>query len=162
MNDEAMLEDVEDIIKTSQEMNLSMREILWTLNPKNDNLHDFAKYSENYADHFFRKTNIKLVVKSDYISDAEMQAETKRNLLLCFKEALNNIYKHSQAETVQLSFAENEEIFSVELADDGIGIHPEKQTGNGLRNMKERKQKINGNFTVETSGKGTSVKLILF
>ena len=47
--------DVDDLLKTAGEMNLSMREMLWSLNSTNDNLGNFMQYVVQYAEGFFKK-----------------------------------------------------------------------------------------------------------
>ena len=42
LKDPELKEDVDDLLKTSEEMNLSMREMIWTLNSENDDLQKFV------------------------------------------------------------------------------------------------------------------------
>jgi two-component system sensor histidine kinase DesK len=44
--------DIDELLKTSEEMNLSMREMLWSLNSGNDTLGSFIDYSKMYAQNF--------------------------------------------------------------------------------------------------------------
>jgi two-component system sensor histidine kinase DesK len=50
--------DIDELLKTSEEMNLSMREMLWSLNSGNDTLGNFIDYSKMYAQNFLKKTKI--------------------------------------------------------------------------------------------------------
>src|SRR5690606_31399102 len=52
--------EIEELLKTSEAMNLSMREMLWSLNSENDNLGNFSQYIRNYAENFFLKSEIEL------------------------------------------------------------------------------------------------------
>ncbi|WP_375190979.1 sensor histidine kinase [Chryseobacterium sp.] len=47
--------DIDELLKTSEEMNLSMREMLWSLNSGNDTLGSFIDYSRMYAQNFLEK-----------------------------------------------------------------------------------------------------------
>ncbi len=38
------------------------------------------------------------------LPDTKLNAEIRRNFFLCAKEALNNIYKHSKAQNVDILF----------------------------------------------------------
>ncbi len=146
--------DIDELLKTSEEMNLSMREMLWSLNSGNDTIDSFVDYSKIYAYNFLKKTNIQLGIDEQNISQTAITTEQRRNLFLCLKEALNNIYKHSQCSEVQISFAQKDKSFEMKIIDNGSGIDPHKAEGNGLRNMKRRMEEQNGFFEVRTE-KGT-------
>lgn len=148
--------DIDELLKTSEEMNISMREMLWSLNSGNDTLGSFTEYAIQYADNFLKKTKIKLWYESvDIISDTPVSTEQRRNLFLCLKEALNNAYKHSKADYLKLSFAQNVNVFTIEISDNGKGIPIEYLEGNGLRNMKRRMHKLNGNCDILSENTGT-------
>ena len=50
VDDQSVKADVDDLLKTAGEMNLSMREMLWSLNSTNDNLGNFMQYVVQYAE----------------------------------------------------------------------------------------------------------------
>ncbi|WP_143884916.1 sensor histidine kinase [Chryseobacterium binzhouense] len=143
--------DIDELLKTSEEMNLSMREMLWSLNSGNDTLGSFIDYSKMYAQNFLKKTKILLLTESkNVVLETVITTEQRRNLFLCLKEALNNAYKHSQSNQLKLSFVQEDKEFMMKISDNGIGINHEKQEGNGLRNMKRRMQEQNGHCEVTT------------
>ncbi|WP_185208611.1 sensor histidine kinase [Chryseobacterium sp. C3] len=143
--------DIDELLKTSEEMNLSMREMLWSLNSGNDTLGSFIDYSKMYAQNFLKKTKILLLTESeDVVLETVITTEQRRNLFLCLKEALNNAYKHSQSNQIKLSFIQKDKEFMMKISDNGIGINHEKSEGNGLRNMKRRMQEQNGHCEVTT------------
>lgn len=150
--------DIDELLKTSEEMNLSMREMLWSLNSGNDTLGSFIDYAIQYADNFLKKTKIKLWAESeDIVSDTPVSTEMRRNMFLCLKEALNNAYKHSQSDQLKLSFIQKDKEFKMKVSDNGVGIKNENSEGNGLRNMKRRMQEQNGECQVLSEGPGTEV-----
>ncbi|NMR36070.1 two-component sensor histidine kinase [Chryseobacterium aquaticum] len=143
--------DIDELLKTSEEMNLSMREMLWSLNSGNDTLGSFIDYSKMYAQNFLKKTKILLLTESEnVVLETIITTEQRRNLFLCLKEALNNAYKHSESNQLKLSFIQKDEEFMMKISDNGIGINHEKAEGNGLRNMKRRMQEQNGHCEVTT------------
>ncbi|MGI9652577.1 sensor histidine kinase [Chryseobacterium sp. RLHN22] len=153
--DEDLKSDIDELLKTSEEMNISMREMLWSLNSGNDTLGSFIDYSKIYAHNFLKKTKIQLDIEDkNVISETTITAEQRRNLFLCLKEALNNAYKHSQSNQLKLSFIQKDKEFMMKISDNGIGINKEKSEGNGLRNMKRRMLEQNGHCEVNT-GNGT-------
>lgn len=143
--------DIDELLKTSEEMNLSMREMLWSLNSGNDTLGSFIDYSKMYAQNFLKKTKILLLTESEnVVLETIITTEQRRNLFLCLKEALNNAYKHSESNQLKLSFIQRDKEFMMKISDNGIGINHEKAEGNGLRNMKRRMQEQNGHCEVTT------------
>ncbi|SDQ33015.1 two-component system, NarL family, sensor histidine kinase DesK [Chryseobacterium soldanellicola] len=156
--DENLKTDIDEMLKTSEEMNLSMREMLWSLNSGNDMLGSFIDYAIVYAENFLKKTKIKLLtVSEDIISETPISTDLRRNMFLCLKEALNNAYKHSRSENVKLSFSQKGKEFLMKISDNGTGISTEKSEGNGLRNMKKRMHEQNGECNILSSENGTEV-----
>lgn len=149
--DDNLKKDIDELLKTSEEMNISMREMLWSLNAGNDTLGSFIDYSKMYAQNFLKKTKILVIIESEnIIEETSISTEQRRNLFLCLKEALNNAYKHSQSNQIRLSFIQNDHEFMMKISDNGIGINQEKSEGNGLRNMKRRMQEQNGHCEITT------------
>lgn len=156
IEDNELQNDIDELLKTSEEMNISMREMLWSLNSGNDTLGSFVEYAILYTGNFLKKT--KIVFHSeceDMISDTPMSTELRRTLFLCLKEAVNNVYKHSQADALQLSFSQNKNKFLVNIGDNGIGIPDSHSEGNGLRNMKRRMNEVEGECKILSSSSGT-------
>jgi two-component system, NarL family, sensor histidine kinase DesK len=143
--------DIDELLKTSEEMNLSMREMLWSLHSGNDTVGSFVDYSALYSQNFLKKTGIRLSIEiENIIQETMISTEQRRNLFLCLKEALNNAYKHSLADQLKLSFIQDDENFIMKISDNGIGINLEKPGGNGLRNMKRRMHEQNGQCEIVT------------
>ncbi|WP_238585006.1 sensor histidine kinase [Chryseobacterium sp. Leaf201] len=143
--------DIDELLKTSEEMNISMREMLWSLNSGNDTLGSFIDYSKMYARNFLKKTNIQLNIEDEnIIFETIITTEQRRNLFLCLKEALNNAYKHSRSSQLKLSFVQKDKEFMMTVSDNGIGIRYDQPEGNGLRNMRGRMKEQNGHCEVTT------------
>ncbi|KMQ68129.1 histidine kinase [Chryseobacterium sp. FH2] len=154
--DEEFKTDIEELLKTSEEMNLSMREMLWSLHSGNDTIGNFINYSKNYAENFLKKTGIQFQFEEENIvHDFPISTELRRNMFLCLKEALNNVYKHSKANQLSISFKQNEKKLTIEISDNGIGMKEEHREGNGLRNMNKRMQECNGRFKILSKEKET-------
>ncbi|MCJ7934463.1 MAG: histidine kinase [Chryseobacterium sp.] len=148
--------DIDELLKTSEEMNISMREMLWSLNSGNDTLGSFIEYAIRYTDNFLKKTRISLWSENiDSIADTSISTEQRRNLFLCLKEAVNNAYKHSNADLLKLSFSQHKNVFIMKISDNGTGIPEGKPEGNGLRNMKRRMNEFAGECSILSENSGT-------
>ncbi|MCW3167413.1 histidine kinase [Chryseobacterium sp. 09-1422] len=156
--DEDLINDINDLLKTSEEMNISMREMLWSLNSGNDTVGSFIEYAKIYAEGFLKKTPIVLSFDRDQIvSDAPISTELRRSMFLCIKEALNNAYKYSGADQLKLSFIQENKYLIMNISDNGRGFKIETASGNGLRNMERRMKESCGTFEISSTEKGTSI-----
>ncbi len=75
------------------------------------------------------------------------------------QESLTNVRKHAQASCVAARLEGRNGVFSMIIADDGIGFDPARPGGGqGLRNMRERLEALGGRLEVHcANGKGTEV-----
>lgn len=86
-------------------------------------------------------------------------------LLRLLQEACANIIKHAQAKTVTLSTAVNKNTIMIEVQDDGQGIdtaraQSNQRAGHGMNNMSVRAAKLGAELVIESTPKGTCVRLI--
>ena len=157
---EAYKEDIQAIITTSEDMNLAMREILWSLNSKNDTIGNFINYTSTYVERFLDKTPIQTLITSEITDEqTNLVVTARRNLFLVVKEAVHNVYKHSQAKTIQVHFKQIDKEFIIQIIDDGIGLSNAIKTGNGLTNMALRMKNIEGKFKILPASKGTHIEI---
>ena len=86
------------------------------------------------------------------------------NIIRIHKEALTNIIKHSQAKTVRVCCAVQQDFFSFTIRDDGIGITkkpaPDKGRGKGLYNMQTRAEEIGGDLRISVD-QGFEIRLVV-
>ncbi len=163
ISEEETQEDINELLQTAESMNLSMREILWSLNTENDDLGSFVQYLCNYAENFFRKTNLQVhCVHSDINPEKSISSEIRRNLLLCVKEAFNNIYKHANASEVKMTIDQMGNEICIEIQDNGHGFKTENLNGNGLKNMKIRMENIEGKLQIYSSENSCCLVFSLF
>lgn len=90
--------------------------------------------------------------------------ETRKNLYLICKEAINNSVKYSGGKNLKVHFSNPaRNILRVMVTDDGAGFNPEAGAeGNGLRNMKYRATLLNAVLEIASEpGKGTVVSLMM-
>lgn len=157
--DDKLTQSMDDLLETCDEINLSMRELLWSLRPENECMYQLVRYIEAYAINFFNKTTIQIHFKKEIRENQFISSVTSRNLFLCMKEAFNNVYKHSSAENLFITFKQTEKDWSIEILDDGVGMCHQKKSGNGLHNMKTRMENCNGNFQILPSEKGCHLRM---
>jgi signal transduction histidine kinase len=79
------------------------------------------------------------------------------------QEALTNVRKHAEANTVTISAFEHNDEAVIEIKDDGQGFSPDNVRSTsvyGLRSMRERAETIYAEFQIISApGAGTTVRL---
>ncbi|HYV91968.1 MAG TPA: two-component regulator propeller domain-containing protein [Chitinophagales bacterium] len=126
-------------------------EIIWALNPSNDSLSDLVRFLKEYIYVFKERSKIDFSLKSpELIPEKKLSSRFRRNIVLVFKEAMNNIIQHSQATKVEVKIGLENNYLIVSIHDNGIGIiGSEKETrGNGMFNMERRIKELNGAFEI--------------
>ncbi len=94
-------------------------------------------------------------------------AEVRHDIFLAFKEALHNVVKHSAATEVSIFLATGKNDFTIIVRDNGKGFDPIKLPerigrGNGLKNMRQRLEKIGGRFEVQSApAAGAEIKFFV-
>jgi signal transduction histidine kinase/ligand-binding sensor domain-containing protein len=148
------------IYRSARDMTRSMDEIVWALNTRHDTLESLFNYLTRFAHEFLTPARIRcrLQVPVD-VPDHSVSSEIRHNLFLAFKEALNNIVRHSGASETRLDINLEGDSLRVIIADDGHGFDPTGPAGNGLANIRERIRQINGETTITPSPAGTTVTL---
>jgi signal transduction histidine kinase/ligand-binding sensor domain-containing protein len=138
-------------------------EVVWTVSPENDSLPSVAAFLSDYTERFVGASGIRhrLELDPDY-PPMPVTAETRHNLLLAVKEALNNAVRHAAAETIRLKFHVHNGWLEVVISDDGRGfeVGQARAAGHGLGNLAERMKQIQGQAEIRSvSGQGTIVTL---
>ncbi len=152
------------IQQNAGEMVNKLNDIVWLLNPGNDNLRQLLQRLEDYAVQMAPVKGIKVQSNvHEYQSAIELPVETRRNLYLLFKEAINNAVKYSRASVLQLYIEEKAGAISMRVEDNGIGFEThEVKNGNGLKNMEFRARAMGAVFNIASKkGAGTCISIQL-
>lgn len=138
----------------------NFKDFIWTLDAKSDKLTELFMYLRDFADDYFKFSDVNLYITSspENLPDIILPSYYSKEIVPLFKEAITNVYKHSFAKNVSLSFSILHSQLIIKLTDDGKGIDSSFiKKGNGLRNMQHRAKKTGGDLKFNTSAKGTEV-----
>jgi hypothetical protein len=130
-----------------------IRDVVWAIDARRDKTGDLLDRMEDFAFDMFSAKNIACHFHADSINrEAVMNPFVRQNIFLIFKEAVNNIAKHSNASEVRISLSQTGGSLELTVTDNGSTAPNSKHsTGLGLDNMQLRAKRIGG--TVE-SGQG--------
>lgn len=147
--------ELDKISSNANELLGKMNTIIWTMKSSNDTVESLIAYIRAHAIEYFDSTPIDCTVRLPaVIPQSDISGEKRRNIFLSIKEALNNAMKHSQATQLHIDIAAKENLLTIRITDNGIGINTEqlRRFGNGLSNMRRRMESIGGAFHIECEG----------
>jgi len=140
------------------------RDILWSLKPSNDVLYEILHRIRDFGTELFQDTDIQFVFTgtNDTWQQYRLDMEMSRNLIMIFKEALNNSLKYAKPTKVSLDVSMKQKgILHIVLKDNGVGFDVQTTAkGNGLMNMKTRAARLKGKLYIDAArNKGTIISL---
>ena len=152
------------IESASGEVVNNLRDIVWAIQPGNDNLQSLSDKISEYALFMTTAKNIRLV--SEYNQEKMegiIHTEWRHQVFMIAKEAINNAVKHSGTSVLYLHTHRKENFFVLEIRDVGSGfMSNDNNPGNGLKNMQKTADEIGATLSMQAKeGKGTCISLQL-
>jgi signal transduction histidine kinase len=139
----------------------SLDEIVWAINPDYDTVDDLGGYLWLQAQRLLNPAGIECKpLKPVDIPSGRLGSRSRHSLLLAFKEALNNVIKHSGATHVDLAIRVEEENVVVSIADNGngiVGTSAPLPGSQGISGMHERMHDHGGECKILTGPDGGTV-----
>ncbi|HEY4417394.1 MAG TPA: ATP-binding protein, partial [Verrucomicrobiae bacterium] len=164
-NPEQAAVQLDRIYNTSRELTRAMDEVVWAVNPHHDTLDSLASYLGNFAQDYLVSLNIRCRLEVPlHLPHWPITSEVRHDIFLAFKEAIHNVVKHSGATEVSIFLAMGAGDFTLTVRDNGRGFDPNALVeragrGNGLKNMRQRLEKLGGHCEINTApGQGTEIK----
>lgn len=147
---------------SSRELIDSMSDIVWAINPQRDHLSDLSHRMRRFASDTLGARAIAFEMRLPADSaDARLEGNLRREVFLIFKEAVNNIVRHSGCARVEIDLRLHQGLLGLELRDDGSGFEPGgDDDGHGLKSMRSRAQELGGTFELMSApGSGTRIRM---
>jgi ligand-binding sensor domain-containing protein/anti-sigma regulatory factor (Ser/Thr protein kinase) len=155
----------------------AMGDIIWSTSPRNDTFNDLLIHMRDLTSEICTPNNIHYTTNINSVpQEVILDPEMRKNVYLIFKESINNIVKHAQANNVSVSAGIERGIFEMIIQDDGRGFNVEHSglgikdsgqrkkvaRGHGLRSLEKRAKEIDAELTIKSVvGRGTTVRLVL-
>jgi two-component system sensor histidine kinase UhpB len=153
---------LDTIGESSRKMLDAMADIVWTINPENDQFEKIILRMRSFAYELLGAKGIdfEFVVDED-VNALKLPMDVRKNLYLIFKEATNNMVKYAGASKAMFAIKGEKDYLSMMIRDNGNGFDINKSTeGNGIRNMKKRAVEIGARFIIDSApGSGTTIQL---
>lgn len=95
-----------------------------------------------------------------------VRIDPKKELIIfrIVQEAINNVFKHTQASQLTIHAIYEDDYFTVAVKDNGKGFEnaiAHSLDGSGLKNMKNRAELIGGTFDIQSGEAGTTIIVII-
>jgi len=155
-------EYISKISDNSSRMMEAMDDIVWSINPINDNMQKILARMREFATEVLESKDVEVKFHFDEAAyDVALDMEQRRDIFLIFKEAINNIAKYANATQVSVDMRIKGDKLSLIVKDNGIGFDVENaDSGNGLNNMQKRAEKLKGKFYIlSQQNTGTTISL---
>lgn len=136
----------------------ALRDVVWAINPENDSFEQLLIRMKEMATLLLDANGIKLDFRAEAnVYKLSLEMNQRKELLMIFKEAINNIIKHANAQNVQIQIKELDKNIQLTIRDDGQGFELNRpKNGNGLKNFQKRAQNLGGKLTLDSQlGNGT-------
>jgi signal transduction histidine kinase len=156
---------LERIDESAAEAKEKINDIIWAIDPENDEWESFLTKCKRFAAEMFESKDIAYEIDIDTTSEIPLEIEARKDIWLIYKEIITNLVRHSEASEAKVSFIINSNLFVFTVEDNGSGFDTEKNyKGNGLNNIKKRVSSISkkSDLILETEpGKGTKWEISL-
>jgi ligand-binding sensor domain-containing protein/signal transduction histidine kinase len=158
-----------DIAETSRQLVDSMGDIVWSIDPRRDDLKHLLARVGQFAGGTLETQGIGWTFEiPDDPARVKLTPEQRRATFLILKEAINNAMKHAACRSLSLRVLVEDGAVTAEVRDDGRGMEADPagsessstRRGRGLLNMRARAREIGGDLTITSRpGAGTTVRL---
>lgn len=156
---------LDKISEASNSLFYETKDFIWSLDPGNDSVYDVLVYLKDFGDDFFNRSSIAFKVNEidEKYKKYTLPMKWKREIILIFKEVMNNVLKHSQASSAEMEAEISNKNLIIRLSDNGKGFDTEKNhtNGRGLTSIRKRAKIVDGKIEIQSDEKGTTVQLSL-
>jgi len=147
-------------------LNLAIREVRRISHDLRPGILDdlgLSRALENLAEEFASRTGVEVLVKTTGFKNL-LRNDVKTAFYRIAQESLTNIERHASVSRVELGLLRNRNGVTLRIADDGQGFDVQRlkkgdmKSGIGLKNMKERIERLNGVLSITSSPAGTVIE----
>src|SRR5699024_8186408 len=128
---EELKESLQSIGTQSRKIVSNLDDIVWTIDARSDTMGDLTDRMQDYINHTLPDRTVNYHF-NDLKTDHRLPVSMRENLYLIFKEAVNNIAKHSNATKVDVTLASNSNSYRLKIEDNGDNEGDYRKSGHGL------------------------------
>jgi streptogramin lyase/two-component sensor histidine kinase len=184
VKDDASLKRIKQMGEVSRKAMSKMSDVIWSIDSRKDRMDDLIIRMREHAEEILAPLEITYQLDVNSIDlKRKIPVQLRQNLYFIFKEAINNIAKHSQATEVRIQLYNKGNEFQMTVADNGgtasgrsntdeynyrgngrpaASAPPKrgrKKTGQGLSNLRMRAARIDAQIDIKPGEEGYTVQL---
>jgi ligand-binding sensor domain-containing protein/signal transduction histidine kinase len=162
--DERLDTPLSSIATIARESVASMNDIVWAISPERDTLREVVRRMRHHAEEVFESRDIELALDlPDAAEPVKLGVDVRRDLLLIFKEAVNNAARHSRCTRASIVLRDAGSRLMLEVSDNGNGFDAAADhEGHGLASMHRRARRLGASLEISTTpGAGTTIRLAM-
>ena len=155
-------EYIEQISESSGRMMEVMDDMIWSIDPENDELKNTIVKMKKYAATIQLKYNLEVSFTIDRkVEDLKLQMDSRHEFFLIFKEALLNTGKHANCKFVDVDIRLEKSKLKMTIADNGRGFNTEALNfARGINEMRKKAATMKATLTIRSKiNSGTEVIL---
>lgn len=138
----------------------NIRDVVWAIDARRDKAGDLLDRMEDFAYDMLSSRGLHYHLDISGIGrDLLLSPVFRQNIYLIYKEAINNIAKHSNADRVNITLRLANRQITLRIADNGHNQNHQKVKGQGLENMALRARRIRGELSAQPYASGFIVEL---
>ncbi len=138
--------EIKSIQTISDDIITNMYDLIWSLDKEKEKTDDLIEYMRDHASNVLSSMDIPLQIKvTNNDRSRSISAEIKNNIYSIYKEAINNIVKHTQPKFVNIQIKISDKHLNLLIENDTETIKKSQASAQlGLMSMKKRAQLIKG------------------
>lgn len=150
------------ISEYSHRMMEVMDDMIWSINPENDELQytivRMKKYALAIQSKYYLEVSFTVEAK---VNDLKLQMDRRHELFLIFKEALLNAGKHGNSKFADVDIRLDKSKIKLTISDNGRGFNTDEASfGRGLNEMRKKAAALNALFQIR-SIQNTGTEIVL-
>ena len=168
--DEVMQAKLQRVGDAGRQAMSKMSDVIWSIDSRRDTIGNLLQRMQEHADEVLLPLEIRYDFRvAGLDEDRELAGNVRQDLYFIYKEAVNNVARHSRATRVEIEVEQFAQYFELLVRDDGprpavAGTSPAavtrdraQKSGQGMDNMRMRAERLGGELIVRDQDKFTVV-----
>lgn len=158
--DESLKSRLDRVGEAGRNAMSKMSDVIWSIDSRRDTIGNLLQRMQEHADEVLLPLDIRYDFRATgFDNSKELPGNIRQDVYFIFKEAVNNIARHSNATRVQIELVQVAQVFELFIRDNGspmVGSATEQSTrgraqksGQGKDNMRMRAERLKGELTID-------------
>jgi two-component system, NarL family, sensor histidine kinase UhpB len=153
---------IHDITAQSKNIQQNMSDIVWAIRPDNDKVENLVARMREHIGNTLELQQITTTLEAgDEAMQLSVPMQHRKEILLIYKEAINNILKHSGATKAVIQLSAENHLLKMNIGDNGKWKQKQHSSGTGTYSMKQRAESLGGTLNITGTKDGTNVSLTI-